>query len=98
MSEPCTCLHVTQVDAHSPPTSIKSDQKLPSVKPQKFPNVIGPLGLIHTCDFLGVNYCVNSFQSTQSQKWVYNPLLKFSDHTIVDQMAGVNGLIALMAH
>ena len=52
-----------------------------------------PLGLIHTCDFLGVNYCVNFSVHAIAKKWVHNPLLNFSVHAIVDQMAGVNAPI-----
>ena len=36
---------------------------------------------IHTCDLLGVN---------KHKKWVHNPLLNFSVHTKVDQIASVN--------
>ena len=46
-------------------------------------------GLIHTCDFLGVNYCVN-FSVHAIANWVHNPLLNFSVLAIVDQIASVN--------
>ena len=67
------------------------------------------LGLIHTCIFLGMYYCVNfsvqvitkngyimsqgisSFESkSNSLPHDNNPLLNFSVHVIVDQIAGVN--------
>ena len=44
--------------------------------------------------FLSVNYCVNfSVHAIAKRKWVHNPLLNFSVHTIVDQIAGVNAPI-----
>ena len=65
----------------------------PSSPPQVYPSMQqvqfqGPLWFIHTCDLLGVNYCVY-FSDHAPQKWVYNLLLSFSVHTKVDQIASV---------
>ena len=51
------------------------------------------LGLIHTCDFFRRELFRELFSQCHRKKWVHNPLLNFSVHAIVDQIAGVNVLI-----
>ena len=54
-------MYVSACDSRGCPQPPDFHKKWPKTvrKPQKFANVIGPLGLIHIQDFLGVNYCVN---------------------------------------
>ena len=48
------------------------------------------LGLIHTCNFFRRELFRELFSQCNRKKWVQNPLLNFSLHAIVDQIAGVN--------
>ena len=51
------------------------------VPPARLVRIYTLLGSIYACDLLGVNYY---------EKWVHNPLLNFSVHVKIDQIASVN--------